>query len=550
MTDFTRLLRFALLLLLAPTLLRAADRGTGPNLLSGSFESGFQTYNPWAGVDETGHLRVWTGTQQAVEDDGRVNKENFSPSVAVGDLNGDGLPDLVVADPRGFFWFFPNSGKPDAPAFTQGEIMPIWLDVDPRNNDVVPRIQLVDYDGDGKLDLVAGTWIGELYYLHNTGSPTNPEFKIPDDRSAIKFFTHSNQLLWCNYLSPFLFDWTKTGRLDLVMGDGTYSANSIYYFVNQGSNSRPIFKEDRRTRIIPGMGLEHLTPQVIDWNNDGKPDIISGDRTGCITYYLNQSTDPALPPVFAPGQHVLFGSRDRIGAFSTVCAADLNHDGLFDLVVGTIDGGISYSLNIGTPGAPKFGPLVPITGVYPYGKIILPRTWEVDRYHPFGAPNELLTVTNATVEPGFAPPPAPEFTGKGALKFSMTTPQVNYFKQTYYPPHVSDTDWGYRRTIEYGSINMLSDTRYILSFWVRTQGDVSDLRYVANVEQPGVREDSQIGQIGDQLDTSTSWNLVSQSIRIPSKTEVKKVSDEVNLKLTWTGDGTVYFDDFSLRKAE
>jgi len=31
------------------------------------------------------------------------------------------------------------------------------------------------------------------------------------------------------------------------------------------------------------MGLEQLTPAVVDWNNDGKPDIICGDRTGYLT---------------------------------------------------------------------------------------------------------------------------------------------------------------------------------------------------------------------------------------------------------------------------
>ena len=45
----------------------------------------------------------------------------------MGDLNGDGLPYIVVADPKGYFWFFPNSGTATAPKFTGGEIMPIWI---------------------------------------------------------------------------------------------------------------------------------------------------------------------------------------------------------------------------------------------------------------------------------------------------------------------------------------------------------------------------------------------------------------------------------------
>ena len=43
------------------------------------------------------------------------------------------------------------------------------------------------------------------------------------------------------------------------------------------------------TKIIPGYGREHLTPQVVDWNNDGKPDIICGERAGYVDLFLNTS---------------------------------------------------------------------------------------------------------------------------------------------------------------------------------------------------------------------------------------------------------------------
>src|SRR5271168_4249416 len=68
----------------------ARGDGTGPNLLPGDFESGTPSFNPWSGVDDKGLLRVWPGRQQAVDDSGHAGDQNFSPSVAVGDLNGDG----------------------------------------------------------------------------------------------------------------------------------------------------------------------------------------------------------------------------------------------------------------------------------------------------------------------------------------------------------------------------------------------------------------------------------------------------------------------------
>jgi hypothetical protein len=134
----------------------------GPNILStGSFDNVTPTYVPWAGVDDNGNIHGIEGKQIAVGDDGTIQDYAFAPSVAVGDLNGDGKPDLVLADSRGFFWFFPNSGTAHKPVFTQGEVIPIWLgeervDLNTEGvDDVVPRIQLVDFDNNKRLDIVA-----------------------------------------------------------------------------------------------------------------------------------------------------------------------------------------------------------------------------------------------------------------------------------------------------------------------------------------------------------------------------------------------------------
>lgn len=538
--------------------------------MHGDFESGLESFNPWGGVDIDGNLRVWIGVQLAVNDSGLVGATAFSPSVAVGDLNGDGLPDLVVADARGYFWFFPNTGKPDAPAFTHPEIIPIWLSNDARSRDVVPRINLVDFDRDGKLDIVAGNYAGQLYYIHNTGTAGSPDFRMPKDPATIQVPTHKRGQLWCNYLAPFLYDWRGTGVLDLVMGDGSYSANSIFLFTNKGSNDSPTFNEEHVDKIIPGMGREHLTPQVVDWNNDGKPDIIAGERSGYINVYLNQAVDKTAPPSFDKDHplHVMFGNTEQVGSFTTVCAADINHDGLFDLICSSTDGRILYSLNTGKLGAPQFGPLVPFKATNPYPHIFLSNSWAIDTYQPYGAAYELLECTNAAreaelngtkgpdtsalKEPEFTLPPG--FKGKGALKFSIFNTHPVSFQTRYVPnglpPKVNTTN---TRFIRYtgGGLPLQTESSYNFSFWVRSTGNISNLTWHLESWQKDADDNNYNNFYQGGVGTGSSWNRASSQVQIVSMIEKqKKVGLYFGLYFTWEGDGTLYFDDFTMNKTD
>jgi hypothetical protein len=534
----------------------ADDTGVGPNLLSGDFDSGFANYNPWSGVDDAGNLHVPPGSQQAVGDSGMVSPQAFSPGISVGDLNGDGLKDLVVADAHGFFWYYPNSGKANAPVFTHAEVMPIWLGGDEFEGNSVPRFQLVDFTGDGKLSLVAGNYLGGLYYLRNNGSPTAPDFRMPpahDDlppRQDLEIPTRSDGKLWCNYLSPFLYDWSGTGRLDLIMGDGSYSANSIYLFTNLGNNDHPKFDDQHKVKIIPGMGREHLTPQVVDWNGDGKPAIICGEREGYIDVYVDQAASKTDPPTYDPDhpEHVMFGTTDKVGALTTVCAADLNGDKLPDLIVGSPDGRILYSLNIGAPGAPKFGPLVPIKGTNPYPPITRPRTWAIDAFRPGGWAYGVLECVNARTEPGFAPPPGSP--SKGAMKFSMLPPANTYFTTPYTPEDPT------HYLHYYGFLHLDVDKSYNLSYWVRAVGEITGLTYY--VEGFNSAEGADDGPFekftGATVSPGTTWTKATDEIRIPSTVrnvpEGKQEVAGLNFWLTFQGNGTLYITDISLKKAQ
>jgi hypothetical protein len=518
----------------------------GPNLLAGDFENGNPSFNPWSGVDDAGNLHVWPGSQLAVNETGQVQPLAFSPSVAVGDLNNDGLPDLVVADARGFFWYYANTGKAGVPAFDHGEVMPIWLGGDRHDGDVVSRVQLVDLSGTKKNDIVSGNYAGQLYIIPNRGSFEEPMFRMSQDRGLMTIPTFSGNRLWCNYMAPFFCDWTGTNRMDLLMGEGSYSANSIYLYKNTGSNERPTLKEENRVKIIPGMGREHLTPQVIDWNHDGIPDVISGERLGFIDLYINQAKDKADPPQFdyLHPQHVMFGTTEKIGAFTTVTSADLNHDGKFDLILSDTNGRVLYSLNIGTLTEPKFGPPIPFKGVYPYPKVNLPQAWAIDRYIPYGSPFELLECMTAVIDPKFVPPPPP-FTGKGAMKFSIVKPPTLVMKDQFVPDDM-------HRTIVYlPGMHLTTDTKYTMSMMIRTEGSITNLHWYMICDEAFANgEGGRFQWDGEDFDgIGATWNRVSQDFNFPTRTDLKKQKLGLSFSLEWLGSGTVYFDDFQFHEA-
>lgn len=522
---------------------------TGPNLFpSGTFDNVVETYNPWAGVDGDGYIHGIPGQQNAVGDDGGLYGGIFGPSAAVGDLNGDGKPDLVLADARGYIWWFPNSGTLTEPKFTQGQIMPVWLGekkIDGRGegtDNIVPRIQLVDFLGDKKLGLAVGTYAGKLFYVQNRGSTAQPNFPVTMDISRYAINTHKKGVLWLNYLSPCLYPWFNSHILDLVTGEGSYSANSIYLIKNMNSSLDPTFNEDNLQKIAPGMGLEQLTPAIIDWNNDGKPDILAGDRTGDINLFLNTSPDETHI-TFGPAKQLSIGGMTKFGGFTTVAVADLTGNKLPNLLIGSDAGTVLYATNTGKLGAPDFSTApVALKGVNPFPKITVPTDWV--RTQPAGVPDELVTVVNPKLEKGFIFP-AGETTAY-AMKFLLFPITDPTFPKRYYPDPEDDYVQ-HNISCLAGTQPLKMKTKYLVHCWAKADSSIEDSR-IAMSAQYWAGSDGRA--LGEQIPLSpgTEWTEVSKDIEFRPEDAPKDLALGFVVAIQFKGQGSLYVDDITIKE--
>ena len=157
-------------------------------------------------------------------------------NLTFGDLNGDGMSDLVVGTANQELSAFQNTGTSANPIFTPE---PDWNTgfVSPHNSGSNPV--LIDLDNDGDLDIVVGKYRSTWYY-ENIGTPASPSFvEFKDDNN---FSTDPN-----NVNNPFkdidirlpssptLLDLDGDGDHDLLMGDGN---GQFSYFEN--TNPAPV----------------------------------------------------------------------------------------------------------------------------------------------------------------------------------------------------------------------------------------------------------------------------------------------------------------------
>ena len=163
----------------------------------------------------------------------------------VGDLNGDGKPDIIIGGAKGPMVWYRN---PDWKKF------PI---VDGGYDSVGGAV--ADIDGDGDLDIA----LGGVVWIENPGPKGRPASDPWKMHWVEKRRGHDLEAA----------DLDRDGKLDLVMRDQSSFGSKSGHVILIYQQVTPDKWEKREVPCPDGEGI-----QVADLNGDGKPDIVIGGR--------------------------------------------------------------------------------------------------------------------------------------------------------------------------------------------------------------------------------------------------------------------------------
>ena len=258
------------------------------------------------------------------------------------DFDGDGDLDLFIGEKGGVINFYDNvSGVYTVQ--TGGDNPFTGVDVGSNSHPAV-----LDVDGDADLDMVigeaGGTTTNYLNYLENVGGTftaqrgtNNPFEGVRTDR----------------YLNPVFVDVDNDADLDIV--SGTYDGN-ILYFNNDGGAFIPMELGDNPFDAILVDTMSKA--DVADIDGDMDLDLVIGDENGQLRYFVNETGSY----VEVTGAANPFNGFD-VGGNSTPDLGDIDGDGDLDLFVGEKDGYINYYRNISGTYTVQTGANNPFDGV-------------------------------------------------------------------------------------------------------------------------------------------------------------------------------------------
>jgi hypothetical protein len=205
-----------------------------------------------------------------------------------------------------------------------------------------------DFDGDGYADIV---------FANSTSGKNVAVFLLRGGADAPRKFNAAPELLLTLESSddtgpsarPCAVDWNGDGKTDLVLNYWAYNATRYVLALNQGTNQKPTFAKPQGLDVDGKPLAAHRGAPICtaDWDGDGRPDLLVAAR-GRLSWLRNAdgSARLAVPhgtPLAAEPGEATTGVEITVGTGADartipvtgpMTAGDFDGDGVIDLVVG------------------------------------------------------------------------------------------------------------------------------------------------------------------------------------------------------------------------
>ena len=284
-------------------------------------------------------LPTYLGTQ-VVDSSSFAPKVDFTATtrqatVATGDLDGDGKPDLMVANfdsaTVSVYRNITSNGVINATSFA------------PRisfSTGTSPYAWLADVDSDGKLDILVA----------NNGGGTGNTISVLRNTSTPGVLTNSSFAARVNFT-------TATGPLKIEAGDldgdgktdlAVCAGNSRVVSILRNTGVPGVINSNSfAPRVDVAATVADRDVKLADLDGDGKLDVIVANFTGgSVSFLRNIATRGSLTTnSFAPRTDLITGSVYNLSV------GDLDGDGKLDLAVDNRPSSIGVFRNIGAPGS-------------------------------------------------------------------------------------------------------------------------------------------------------------------------------------------------------